>query len=63
MDQRPGATSIIKEHIGYSVYTIYGWASQRRIPHIKKGGRLRFDRDRIDEWMSEDTYEEIRDKR
>jgi excisionase family DNA binding protein len=30
---------------------IYDMVSQRRIPFLKAGGRLRFDRDRIFEWM------------
>jgi excisionase family DNA binding protein len=52
----------LSEYIGYSVHTIYGWASQRRIPYIKKGGRLRFDREQIDIWMQEDLYDVIKDR-
>lgn len=30
---------------------VYDMVSQRRIPYLKAGGRLRFDRDEIFEWM------------
>lgn len=30
---------------------IYDMVSQRRMPYLKAGGRLRFDRDQIFEWM------------
>ena len=33
--------------------TIYAWTSQRKIPHIKKGKRLYFDREAIEEWLKE----------
>lgn len=44
-------------YTGFSVHTLYGWTSQRRIPFIKKGGRLRFDKWKLDEWMREDSHE------
>lgn len=30
---------------------VYDMVSQRRIPYLKAGGRLRFDRDAIFKWM------------
>lgn len=30
---------------------VYDMVSQRRIPYLKVGGRLRFDRDEIFRWM------------
>ena len=40
---------------GYAVQTLYVWVSQRRIPHVKKGGRLRFDLEALESWMKEDS--------
>ncbi len=31
--------------------TIYAWTSQRKVPFIKKGKRLYFDREKIEEWF------------
>jgi excisionase family DNA binding protein len=33
--------------------TIYGWVSQRLIPHHKGGKKLRFRKSEIDNWLSE----------
>ncbi len=38
-------------YLGFSVNTLYGWTSQRKIPHLKRGGRLRFDITALDRWM------------
>ena len=34
-----------------NISTIYGWTSQRLIPHYKKGNRLYFLKSEIDEWL------------
>ena len=34
-----------------NISTIYGWTSQRLIPHYKKGNRLYFFKSEIDEWL------------
>lgn len=39
------------EYLGFAVHTIYGWTSQRRIPFVKIGGRLRFDKRKLDKWI------------
>jgi len=36
---------------GWPKQTIYEYARARKIPHIKKGKRLIFDRIEIDEWL------------
>lgn len=36
------------EYLGFAVHTIYGWTSQRQIPFVKIGGRLRFDKRKLD---------------
>jgi excisionase family DNA binding protein len=47
------------ELLGFSVQTLYGWTSQRAIPHYKKGGRLRFDRHELIRWMERGRREVI----
>ncbi len=46
---------------GFSTNTLYGWVSQRRIPFIKIGGRLRFDRRKLDAWVEKKTFDPIED--
>jgi excisionase family DNA binding protein len=46
-------------YIGYSRSTIYSWCCARKIPFCRRGGRLRFDRRRIDAWMDEVHHETI----
>lgn len=49
-------------YTGYSVKGIYTLTSQKRIPHYKKNGKLYFDKQELDRWMTEHkikTTEEI----
>lgn len=44
----------IKELAGYiklSVPTVYRLTSTRKIPHIKVGGKLVFEQEKIDSWL------------
>lgn len=41
-------------YTGYAVKTLYNLVSDREIPHVKKRGRLRFDRLELDDWMERD---------
>lgn len=34
-----------------AVSTVYGWASEDRIPHAKLGSALRFDREKVKAWV------------
>ena len=47
------------EYLGFAVHTIYGWTSQRRIPFVKIGGRLRFDRRKLDQWIEQFEFEVV----
>ena len=47
------------EYLGFSVQTLYGWTSQRRIPFLKIGGRLRFDKRKLDRWIEQFEHEEV----
>ena len=38
-------------YLGLSVHTLYSWTSQRKVPFIKLGNRVRFDRCQIDVWL------------
>lgn len=47
------------EYLGFSTHTIYSWTSQRRIPFTKIGGRLRFDKERLDDWIAQFEFEAL----
>jgi excisionase family DNA binding protein len=47
----------IADYLGTTVRHIRHLVATRRIPHTKVGGRLRFDRRRIDEWMRAHSIE------
>ena len=42
-------------YTGVSVYTLYKMVSQRRIPYIKVGSRLKFDLGLLDGWLKQHT--------
>ena len=48
-------------YTGYPVGSLYQWCSQRKIPHINKHRRLRFDRLKLDEWLREGERPEVKD--
>ena len=43
----------VADYTGLSTHTLYTMVSQRRIPFVKLGGALRFDLDRLDEWITQ----------
>ncbi len=49
----------LSEYIGLSKNTIYSWVSQRKIPFVKCGRLTKFDLQRIDEWIEENSSEAI----
>lgn len=40
----------LSAYLGIPKWTLYQWVSQRRIPHYKLGGLLRFKREEIEDW-------------
>lgn len=38
-------------YLGLSVHTLYAWTSQRKVPFIKLGNRVRFDRQKLAAWV------------
>jgi len=50
----------VSELTGLSKNTIYCWVSQRRIPFVKCGRLTKFDLQKIDEWIEENSVQEER---
>jgi len=44
--------------LGISVNTAYSWVSQRKIPFVKCGRLTKFDVQKIEEWIKENSVEE-----
>ena len=44
-------------YLGMSIQTIYEWTSQKKIPFIKLGRLVKFDKQEIDEWMQTQKIE------
>ena len=53
----------VGELTGLSVSTLYKMANQRRIPYVKVGSRLRFERQLIDNWLKAHTVMPMPEKR
>ena len=50
----------VAEYCRMTVRTIYNLTSQRKIPFIKpNNGRLLFNKDAIDSWLTENAFEPI----
>ena len=43
------------QYIGLAKKTLYTMVSHRRIPFVKVGGALRFDKDHVNDWLKEQT--------
>jgi excisionase family DNA binding protein len=48
-------------YLGLSVHTLYSWTSQRKVPFVKLGNRVRFDRKKLDAWVDTLAQEPIID--
>ncbi len=53
----------VGELTGLSVSTLYKMANQRRIPYVKVGSRLRFERQLIDNWLEAHTVMPMPERR
>lgn len=42
----------VATYVGLSPHTVYRYVSQRKIPHVKLGKVLKFDRAEIDRWIT-----------
>jgi len=54
----------VANYINMAVSSVYGYVHTKRIPYIKKGKRLIFEKSKIDEWLQSGrkrTIQEIED--
>jgi excisionase family DNA binding protein len=68
MNRRLLSVTELSEYLGLPKNTIYCWVSQRRIPFVKCGRLTRFDLQKIEKWIEENSvkeekFEPIRDRR
>lgn len=49
----------LSEKIGFAVPTIYKWVDKRTIPYLKVNGNIRFDEQKIENWL---RLKEVRTK-
>ena len=45
----------VSERTGLAVHTLSKMVSQRRVPYVKLGGALRFDPEKLDQWIKQNT--------
>ena len=48
----------LSELTGLSVFTLYSWINQNKIPYVKVGRLIRFDPRKIEKWIEGNTVEE-----
>lgn len=51
MEKRLLTIKEVSEYLNVSVHTIYSWVSREKIPFCKLNGVVRFQLDRIQEWI------------
>ena len=49
----------LSEYLGVKVNTLYSWISEKRIPYIKVGRLVRFDKNKIEEWLATHSFEVV----
>jgi len=48
-------------YLGLSVHTLYAWTSQRKIPFVKLGNRVRFDVEQLNRWIDKNRVSVVGD--
>lgn len=61
MDKRYLSPHELSDYTGLSVFTIYLWIRQRKIPFIKKSRLIKFDKNKIDNWFQKDEIKSTSD--
>jgi excisionase family DNA binding protein len=56
-DKRLWDSKRLAEYLNLNLGTIRNWAWMKRIPYYKVGGRLRFKKSEIDEWLERQKQE------
>ncbi|MFA5858406.1 MAG: helix-turn-helix domain-containing protein [Elusimicrobiota bacterium] len=51
MEQKLLSITEVSEYLGLSKNTIYSWIWQRKIPYVKCGRLVKFDKKDIDQWI------------
>lgn len=46
-------TEQIVDYLQISKSTLYKWCHEQYIPHIKLGNKLRFDKDKVEQWIAD----------
>ncbi len=57
MEKRYLTIAEASEYTGFAVATLYSWISQKKIRVSRRGGRVRFDKLRLDRFMQEGEQE------
>ena len=58
MNRRLLNVNEVSQLTGLSKNTIYCWVSQRRIPFVKIGRLTKFDLEKINQWIEENSVQE-----
>ncbi len=48
----------LSELTGLSIFTLYSWINQKRIPYVKVGRLVWFDPKKIEKWIEGNSVEE-----
>lgn len=59
MEKRFLSLPEVSEYLGLPKGTLYTWAWQRRIPHLKIGKLLKFDIIEINQWLKDKRVKEL----
>lgn len=59
MEKRYLTPQELSTYTGLSVFTIYLWIRQRKIPFIKISRLVRFDKEKIDKWLKKDEVRSV----
>ncbi|WNH12541.1 helix-turn-helix domain-containing protein [Thalassobellus suaedae] len=51
----------VANYLNLSIPTIYGYTAKKNMPHSKRGNKLYFDKNNINEWILEGRQKTIRD--
>lgn len=51
IEQRYLSSKELSQYLGIAMQTVYEWTSQKKIPHMKLGRLLRFDKQVVDALM------------
>ncbi len=51
--KKPLTVKQLAEIIPFSIFTIYQWAQDNKIPHMRLGGKVLFDPQKTADWLKE----------